>query len=127
MSGSPLERIAVLAPRAFKVRKTPMIEIGENEVGIVESIDGSPLDPGRIFARRVEGHDTYQDGAAYLRNGGQKGTQIDVLPPGQYRINTYLFRIRVVPALIVPSGAVGVVTAGAAARRTSPGRRARPP
>jgi regulator of protease activity HflC (stomatin/prohibitin superfamily) len=101
----------LLPPFLYKVRKTPMIEIAENEVGIVESIDGDPLDPGRIFARRVDGHDSYQDGAIFLRNGGQKGTQIDALPPGQYRINTYLFRIRVVPALIVPAGNIGVVTA----------------
>ena len=100
-----------LPPFLFKVRKTPMIEIAENEVGIVESIDGDPLDPGRIFGRRVETHDSYQDGALFLRNGGQKGTQIDVLPPGQYRINTYLFRIRVVPALIVPAGNIGIVSA----------------
>ncbi len=100
-----------LPPFLFKVRKTPMIEIAENEVGIVESIDGNPLDPGRIFGRRVETHDSYQDGALFLRNGGQKGTQIDVLPPGQYRINTYLFRIRVVPALIVPAGNIGIVSA----------------
>ncbi len=101
----------LLPPFLYKVRKTPMIEIAENEVGIIESIDGNPLDPGRIFSRRVEGHDSFQEGAIFLKNGGQKGTQIDVLPPGQYRINTYLFRIRVVPALIVPSGSIGIVTA----------------
>ncbi len=101
----------VLIPFLFKVRKAPMIAIGEDEVGIIESIDGRPLDPGRIFARRVPTHDSFQDGAGFLRNGGQKGTQIDVLPPGQYRINTYLFRIRVDKALIVPANTVGLVTA----------------
>ena len=100
-----------LIPFLFKVRKAPMAVISEDEVGLVESIDGRPLDPGRIFARRVPGHDTYQDGESFLRNGGQKGTQVDVLPPGQFRINTYLFRIRVEKALIVASSNVGVVTA----------------
>lgn len=101
----------LLIPFLYKVRKSPMIVIGEAEVGIIESIDGRALDPGRIFARRVASHDTYQDGEAFLRNGGQKGTQLDVLPPGQYRINTYLFRIRVEPALIVPANQIGIVTA----------------
>ncbi|MBI5946889.1 MAG: hypothetical protein HY875_01965 [Chloroflexi bacterium] len=101
----------VLPPFLYKVRKQPMVIVAEDEVGIIESIDGRALDPGRIFARRVTGHDTFQDGEKFLMNGGQKGTQIDILPPGQFRINTYLFRIRVEKALIVPSGGVGVVTA----------------
>lgn len=101
----------VLIPFLFKVQKTPMVAIGEDEVGIVESIDGRPLDPGRIFARRVLTHDSYQDGMRFLVNGGQKGTQVDVLPPGQFRINTYLFRIRVEKAVIVAANHVAVVTA----------------
>ena len=100
-----------LIPFLFRVRKSPMIVIAEDEVGIVESIDGHALEAGRIFARRVAGHDTYQDGEMYLRNGGQKGTQIDVLPPGQFRINTYLFRIRVEKALIVAANRIGIITA----------------
>ncbi len=100
-----------LFPYLYRVQKRPMIVIGENEVGIVESIDGNPLAPGRIFARRIGAHDSFQDGEAFLRAGGQKGPQVDVLPPGQYRVNTYLFRIRVEPALIVPSNQVGVVSA----------------
>ncbi|MFN0096619.1 MAG: SPFH domain-containing protein [Dehalococcoidia bacterium] len=101
----------ILVPFLFKVRKTPMVVINEDEVGIVESIDGHALEPGRIFARRVASHDTFQDGEAFLRNRGQKGTQVDVLPPGQFRINTYLFRIRVEKALIVAAQQVGIVTA----------------
>jgi uncharacterized membrane protein YqiK len=101
----------VLIPFLFKVRKSPMVVIAEDEVGMIESIDGRALEPGQIFARRVLGHDTYQDGESFLRNGGQKGTQVDVLPPGQFRINTYLFRIRVQKALIVAASQVGIVTA----------------
>src|SRR6266545_3656964 len=82
-----------------------------DEVGLIESIDGLPLEPGRIFARRVGGHDTFQDGEAFLRNGGQKGPQIDILPPGQYRINTYLFTIRAQPVVTISKGQVGVVSA----------------
>src|SRR5713226_1762664 len=32
------------------VRKVPLIEIGADELGIVEAIDGEPMLPGRIFA-----------------------------------------------------------------------------
>ncbi|HSP56068.1 MAG TPA: hypothetical protein VLS25_10820, partial [Dehalococcoidia bacterium] len=101
----------ILFPFIYRVTKTEMLIIGEAEVGMIESIDGLPLEPGRIFARRVEGHDTYQDGEAFLRNGGQKGPQVDVLPPGQYRINTYLFTVRNLPAVYIAQGQVGVVNA----------------
>ena len=95
----------------YKVDIEAMVVIGEHEVGIVESIDGVPLKAGEVFARRVEGHDHYQDGAAFLTNGGQKGPQVDVLPPGKYRINPYLFRLKTVPIVVVPQGNVGVVNA----------------
>ncbi len=101
----------VLPPFLYAVKKDRMILIGEDEVGLIESIDGRPLDPGRIFARHVEAHDTYQDGENFLSNGGQKGPQVDVLPPGKYRVNTYLFRIKLIKAVRVPAGAVGVVIA----------------
>ena len=100
-----------LTPFLYKVKKQDMVEVGQDQVGLIESIDGRPLDPGRIFARRVPGHDSFQDGEAFLRNGGQKGSQVDILPPGQYRINSYLFRFRIEPALIVPAGMVGLVSA----------------
>src|SRR5258705_13532867 len=32
------------------VRKVPLIEIGADELGIVEAVDGEPMLPGRIFA-----------------------------------------------------------------------------
>ncbi|MBK6563505.1 SPFH domain-containing protein [Candidatus Amarobacter glycogenicus] len=101
----------LLFPFLYTVRKDRMILVSDEEVAILEAIDGRPLDPGRIFARHVEGHDTYQDGEAFLRNGGQKGPQIDILPPGKYRLNTYLFRVRLVAAIRVPAGTVGVVIA----------------
>jgi len=101
----------IMFPFVYVVRKTDMLMISEDEVGVLESIDGLPLEPGRIFARHVEGHDTFQDGEAFLRNGGQKGPQIDILPPGQYRINTYLFTIRAQPVVTISKGQVGVVSA----------------
>ena len=101
----------IMFPFIYVVRKTDMLMISEDEVGILESIDGLPLEPGRIFARHVEGHDTFHDGEAFLRNGGQKGPQIDILPPGQYRINTYLFTIRAQPVVTISKGQVGVVSA----------------
>jgi regulator of protease activity HflC (stomatin/prohibitin superfamily) len=91
--------------------KSNMMTIGEMEVGLIESIDGKPVDPGHIFAREVPQHNLFQDGEAFLRNGGQKGPQVQILPPGLYRINPYLFRVEKVPAVNVANNMVGVVVA----------------
>jgi uncharacterized membrane protein YqiK len=101
----------VLLPFLYKVRKDDMLVVSEDQVGLIESIDGRPLDPGHIFGRRVANHDSFQDGEGFLRNGGQKGPQVDILAPGKYRINTYLFRVRTADALIITQGQVGVVNA----------------
>ena len=83
-----------LIPFLYKPRKYPFTTIAEHEVGIIESIDGDPVPPGKIFAKVVEGHNSFQDGEAFLANSGQKGPQIQILPPGTYRINPVLFNIR---------------------------------
>jgi regulator of protease activity HflC (stomatin/prohibitin superfamily) len=103
--------LKLLFPFRYRVSKIDLIEIGEDQVGLIEAIDGSPLAPGRIFAEHVDGHDSFQDGEAFLRNGGQKGPQVDILPPGTYRINTYLFNVTTVPAVVIAQGQVGVVSA----------------
>ncbi len=101
----------VLTPFIYRVTKSNMITIGETEVGLVESIDGKPVDPGHIFAREVPQHNLFQDGEAFLRNGGQKGPQVQILPPGLYRVNPYLFRVEKVQAVNVDNNKVGVVVA----------------
>jgi uncharacterized membrane protein YqiK len=101
----------VLFPFLYVVRKTEMLVVNDDEVGLIESIDGKPLEPGAIFARHVTGHNSFQDAEAFLNNGGQKGPQVDIMPPGQYRINTYLFTTRKQPAVLIGKGQVGVVSA----------------
>jgi uncharacterized membrane protein YqiK len=97
-------------PHLFTVDVMGAIIVDEAEVGIVEAVGGKPCDPGRIFASPVS-CDNFQDGAAFLANGGQKGPQIAILPPGKYRINTSLFRIEKAAATVIPGGSIGLVTA----------------
>ena len=99
-----------LIPFIYVARKYPFIEIKDGEIGIVESIDGNPIPPGRIFAQVVEGHNAFQDGEAFLQNGGQKGPQIQILPPGKYRVNPYQFNVSKGGAVVIDKGRVGVVT-----------------
>jgi uncharacterized membrane protein YqiK len=102
-------------PHLFTVEIKPAIIIGDSQVGLVEAVAGKPCAPGRIFASPVE-CDNFQDSAAFLESGGQKGPQISILPPGKYRINTALFRVESRPATVIPGGAIGLVTAMDGAR-----------
>ncbi len=100
----PFERI---------VRKVPLIEIGADELGIVEAVDGEPMPPGRIFApdRAQNAHNNFQDPIAFIKQGGVKGIQLRTLPPGLWPIHPYLFRVSVGKTTVIPQGKVGIVTA----------------
>src|SRR5438445_5986649 len=100
----PFERI---------VRKVPLIEIGADELGIVEAVDGEPMTPGRIFApdRAQNAHNNFQDPIAFIKQGGVKGIQLRTLPPGLWPIHPYLFRVSVGKTTVIPQGKVGIVTA----------------
>src|SRR5262245_12212072 len=95
------------------VRKVPLIEIGADEMGIIEAVDGEPMPPGRIFApdRAQNAHNNFQDPIAFIKRGGVKGIQLRTLPPGLWPIHPYLFRVSVAKATMVPQGKVGVITA----------------
>ena len=44
------------------VNKVPLIEIGADEMGVIEAVDGEPMPPGRIFAtdRAQNSHNNFQ-------------------------------------------------------------------
>src|SRR5438552_91214 len=95
------------------VRKVPLIEIGADELGIVEAIDGEPMLPGRIFAldRAQNAHNNFQDPITFIKQGGVKGIQLRTLPPGLWPIHPYLFRVSVAKTTVIPQGKVGVIIA----------------
>src|SRR6266852_3008497 len=105
------------------VRKVPLIEIGADELGIIEAIDGEPMLPGRIFAldRAQNAHNNFQDPIAFIKQGGVKGIQLRTLPPGLWPIHPYLFRVSVSKTTVVPQGKVGVIIAADGAS-LDPGR-----
>src|SRR5260370_13229613 len=92
------------------VRKVPLIEIGADEIGIVEAVDGEPMLPGRIFApdRAQNAHNNFQDPIAFIKQGGVKGIQLRTLPPGLWPIHPYLFRVAVGNTTVIPQGKVVV-------------------
>src|SRR2546426_3765511 len=105
------------------VRKVPLIDIGADELGVVEAVDGEPMLPGRIFAldRAQNAHNNFQDPIAFIKQGGVKGIQLRTLPPGLWPIHPYLFRVSVGKTTIIPQGKVGVIIAADGAS-LDPGR-----
>jgi regulator of protease activity HflC (stomatin/prohibitin superfamily) len=70
-----------------------IIEIGPEEVGVVESLSGSSLPPGEFLAKP-----------------GQKGILQVPLTPGRWRLNPFAFRVTKEPATRIRPGSVGAVT-----------------
>src|SRR5687767_5552725 len=85
-------------------RKVPLIEIGADELGVVEAIDGEPMPPGKIFApdRAQNAHNNFQDPIAFIKQGGVKGIQLRTLPPGLWPIHPYLFRASISKMTFIP-------------------------
>ena len=76
------------------------------------AFDGKPLVEGEIYAKEwpEENFDEMINAEYFLTHGGQKGPQISVLKPGQYKINQYLFEVdKNEEVTTVEKGFVGVV------------------
>ena len=99
-----------LWPWQYTIELVKFLTVPVGKVGAVEACDGGPLVSGRIVARRVD-CDSFQDARAFLANGGERGPQMALIPPGTYRINSLLFKVSIVDAVTVPPGRIGVVEA----------------
>ncbi len=99
-----------LWPWQYTVTLEKFLTIPPGKLGCVEAIDGAPLQSGRIVARTVA-CDCFQDARAFLRGGGERGPQMQVIPPGTYRINSLLFKVSLFDAVVVPPGQIGVIEA----------------
>ncbi|HEV2765281.1 MAG TPA: SPFH domain-containing protein, partial [Pyrinomonadaceae bacterium] len=95
------------------VRKVPLIEIGSDELGVIEAVDGAPMPAGRVFApdEAANAHNNFQDPIAFIKRGGVKGIQLRTLPPGLWPIHPYLFRVSVSKVTVIPRGKIGIITA----------------
>jgi uncharacterized membrane protein YqiK len=102
----------LLVPLIYKVSKRKFLVIGTEQIGLVRAITGRPMPTGQFFARTVPCN-LFQDGEAFLKNGGEKGPQVAILPPGEYQINPALFTVELRPAVIIRDAEVGLVEATA--------------
>ncbi len=99
----------LLWPWQYDIMIEKFKTIREGFIGIVESKDGKPLTDGHVLARRVE-CDSFQNARAFLANGGERGPQITIIPPGTYRINSAIFSVVEEKVLEIEDNKVGVVT-----------------
>lgn len=113
----------VMYPIERVIQKVPLVEIGADELGVIEAIDGEPMQTGSIFApdRAQNAHNNFQDPIAFIKQGGVKGVQLRTLPPGKWAIHPYLFRVSIAKATMIPPGKVGIVTS-ADGTQLDPGR-----
>lgn len=100
-----------LHSKLFNVRKIKKTYIPDGKIGVVYASDGASLTAGQLVGRSVEGHDNFQKAEVFLRNGGQKGPQVDILLPGTYNIHTGMFKVEIRDAISIEDGKIGVVEA----------------
>ncbi len=98
-------------PQLFKVTKIKKTFIPQGKIGVVTAADGASLEVGHLLAVSIPDHDNFQSAEKFLKNGGQKGPQIDFLRPGTYNINTEIFKVEVRDAVIITDNEIGIVDA----------------
>jgi uncharacterized membrane protein YqiK len=89
----------------------------DDKTGIVTVQDGPSLTPGEIIAPIVGGdptdvetyHNNFQAPDRFLKAGGQRGRQLQVLVEGTYYINRLFATVEMIPKTIIEIGTVGVV------------------
>jgi uncharacterized membrane protein YqiK len=93
----------------FQVSTTDMVRIQESMVGIITTLDGLPIDAGQIAGKLVDGHNNFQDFDVFIKNGGNRGLQPQVILAGSYNLNPWAIQIEETPMTEIPIGFVGVV------------------
>ncbi len=76
----------------YAVKRVPLVRVPPGEIALVVAADGDAVPSERILGREVE-CDRFQDAAAFLEGGGERGRQLAFLTAGAYRINPALFTV----------------------------------
>jgi hypothetical protein len=78
----------------------PEVSVPPGMVGILTARDGAPLRSGQAYADPfpAEIGGGMVDAEVFLTRGGQRGPQLNVLTPGRYRLNRYLWDVAILKA-----------------------------
>lgn len=93
----------------FDIFQADITSIEDGMVGVVTALDGIPLELGSIAGSVIEGHNNFQDFESFLKNGGQRGMQVQVIQAGSYSLNPWAVEVEKKEMTSIPIGHVGVV------------------
>lgn len=93
----------------FEVFIAEVTSVPPDKVGIMTTMDGAPMPKGQMAAPAVEGHANFQGPEAFIRNGGCRGLQEQIILAGQYNLNPWFVEVELADLFEVPIGHAGVV------------------
>lgn len=98
----------------FKIEEFAIVKVPEGSYGEVVAVDGAPMPEGMFIAPQIPDNEVADmlQAENFLKRNGYRGPQETVLKPGEYRLNRYLFNVRVdkdTRATLIPAGHVGVI------------------
>ncbi len=86
-----------------------LTRVEPDQVGIVTTLDGTPIIAGEIAGNTIDGHDNFQNAQAFIDGGGSRGLQEQILLSGTWNLNPWFVQVEQVPMIEIPIGYVGVV------------------
>lgn len=86
-----------------------VFRVASDQVGVVTTLDGQPIEAGEIAGPSIPGHDNFQNVQAFLDGGGRRGLQEQILLSGSWNLNPWFVQVEQVPMVQIPIGYVGVV------------------
>jgi hypothetical protein len=98
----------------YEVETFDVVKVPEGYYGQITALDGAAMPEGMFISPLIsdEKLSSMLEAQTFIEKGGIRGSQETVLKPGSYRLNRYLFNVRVdeeTAATIIPAGQVGVV------------------
>jgi uncharacterized membrane protein YqiK len=86
-----------------------LYKLAPDRVGIANVLDGVPIDEGEIAGPIIPGHDNFQKAQSFIKGGGRRGLQEQVILSGSWNLNPWFVQVEQVNMTEVPIGYVGVV------------------
>lgn len=83
--------------------------IEPDRVGIITTLDGTPIEEGEIAGPVIADHDNFQKAQVFMSSGGRRGLQEQVILSGSWNLNPWFVQVEQVKMTEVPIGYVGVV------------------
>lgn len=97
------------ATHGMKPEQLRVYTIHSDRVGIVATLDGTPIEGGEIAGPVIAGHENFQNAQVFINGGGRRGLQEQVVLSGSWNLNPWFVNVEQVPMTEVPIGYVGVV------------------